>query len=143
MKKQRPHVGVGVIVKNQDGHILLGKRKNAHGDGHWSFPGGHLEFGETPEACAHREVLEETGLLLTQTHPLTFTNDYFESIDKHYVTLFIIGITTGIPENKEPHKCEFWEWFSWSSMPHPLFLPIEHLIEKSTREPHLIERILA
>ena len=33
----RPKVGVGVIVR-KDGKILLGKRRNAHGDGTWSFP---------------------------------------------------------------------------------------------------------
>ena len=142
METQRPRIGVGVLVKNPDGHILLGKRKNAHGDGHWSFPGGHLEFGETPELCAKREVLEETGLMLDKTEPLTFTNDHFEALEKHYVTLFIVATTTGTPENKEPHKCESWHWFPWHEMPRPLFLPIEHLIEKSAQEPHLLEYIL-
>jgi 8-oxo-dGTP diphosphatase len=42
---KRPKVGVGVIIK-KDGKVLMGKRKNAHGDGTWSFTGGHLEFGE-------------------------------------------------------------------------------------------------
>lgn len=43
---ERPKVGVGVLIV--DGNkILLGKRKNAHGDGCWAPPGGHLEFGES------------------------------------------------------------------------------------------------
>ncbi len=51
-------VGIGVIVY-QDNNVLLGKRKNSHGHGQWALPGGHLEFGETPEQCTIREVKQE------------------------------------------------------------------------------------
>ena len=60
MKTKRiPRIGVGVIAENSDGLMLLGKRKNAHGEGDWEPPGGHLEFGETPIECAIRELKEE------------------------------------------------------------------------------------
>lgn len=39
--------------------ILLIKHINS---GHWSFPKGHVEAGETEVETAHREVLEETGI---------------------------------------------------------------------------------
>lgn len=39
--KNRPKVGLGVFIM-KDGKVLLGKRKNAHGDDDWCFPGGHL-----------------------------------------------------------------------------------------------------
>ncbi|HNA62172.1 MAG TPA: NUDIX domain-containing protein [Rhabdochlamydiaceae bacterium] len=56
-----PRIGVGCVVE-RDGMVLLGQRKGAHAEGFWAFPGGHLEFGETVEACARRELVEETGL---------------------------------------------------------------------------------
>ena len=58
MESKCPKVGVGVAVV-KDGKVLLGKRKNAHGEGTWSFPGGHLEYKESWEDCAIRETLEE------------------------------------------------------------------------------------
>ena len=61
MNDQKPKVGLGVCIV-KDNKVLLGKRKGSHGAGTWSFPGGHLEFQETWEKCAKREVLEETGL---------------------------------------------------------------------------------
>ncbi|MGL4775402.1 MAG: nucleotide triphosphate diphosphatase NUDT15, partial [Aeromonas veronii] len=56
-----PRVGVGVILTNAQGQVLLGKRKGSHAP-YWSIPGGHLELGESFESAAIREVAEETGL---------------------------------------------------------------------------------
>ncbi|HBE88536.1 MAG TPA: NUDIX hydrolase [Elusimicrobia bacterium] len=50
----------GVILK--DGRLLLIKMRNLSGEEVWTFPKGHLEGGETPEAAALREVKEEAGL---------------------------------------------------------------------------------
>jgi len=129
METNRPKVGVGVIIR-KDNKVLLGKRKNSHGDGTWSFPGGHLEFGETPEECAKRETLEETGLVLNEFIKGDYTNDIFVKEDKHYITLFMItDLKEGEPEIKEPEKCEEWQWFEWSKLPENLFLPIQNLLK--------------
>jgi len=53
--------GVGALVE-RDGRLLLGRRLAPHGYGTWSCPGGKPEAGETPLACAERELYEETGL---------------------------------------------------------------------------------
>lgn len=129
--RKRPHVGVAVIVV-RDGLVLLGKRKNAHGAGTWQFPGGHLEYGESIEACARRELFEETGLSIVNLHMGPFTNDFFKDEQKHYVTLFVIADqTTGQARVKEPDKCHCWDWFQWSKMPTPYFLPIVNLIRQN------------
>lgn len=127
--KKKSLVGVGVVV-TKDGKVLLGKRKGAHGLGDWSFAGGHLEFKESVEECAKRELEEETGLKAQSLKLGPWTEDVIEN-DKHYVTLFVfINNFTGEPKRLEPHKCEGWEWFSWNELPSPLFLPIRSLIAK-------------
>jgi mutator protein MutT len=128
--EKRPYIGVAVIVV-REGRVLLGKRKNAHGAGSWQFPGGHLEYGEAIEACARRELFEETGLSIGNLRLGPYTNDIFEEENKHYVTLFVIADqTSGEARVKEPHKCECWAWFRWSEMPEPHFLPIVNLLKQ-------------
>ena len=109
----------------------MGKRQGSHGEGTWSFPGGHLEAGESVIACARRELFEEAGIAvpLSSFRKLTFTNDIFRSEGKHYVTLYVEADAwhgMPAPEIREPEKCAGWAWFE--SPPSPLFLPIQNLI---------------
>jgi mutator protein MutT len=60
---QRPIVGVGAVVL-MEGNVVLIKRRFEPLAGQWSLPGGALEVGETLEAGAAREILEETGLVV-------------------------------------------------------------------------------
>lgn len=57
----RPLVGVGVVVI-EGGEMLLIRRGGEIRTDYWAVPGGKPRFGERLEACAVREVKEETGL---------------------------------------------------------------------------------
>jgi 8-oxo-dGTP diphosphatase len=60
---ERPIVGVGAVIVDA-GAVVLIKRRYEPLAGQWSLPGGMLELGETLEAGAAREMLEETGLVV-------------------------------------------------------------------------------
>jgi ADP-ribose pyrophosphatase YjhB (NUDIX family)/RimJ/RimL family protein N-acetyltransferase len=126
-----PRVGLGVLIFNAHNQILLGKRKNSHGASTWAPPGGHLEFEETFEECATREVLEETGLRIEELVFVAITNDTFKEDGKHYVSVFMRAelTTDQMIKNLEPHKNEEWRWFSLEDMPEPLFLPLAQLLD--------------
>jgi 8-oxo-dGTP diphosphatase len=123
-----PKVGFGVYILKGN-KVLLGKRKNSHGAGEWCFAGGHLEFNETWEECAEREIAEEIGINVKNVHfSGVVTNDFFKEEDKHYITLYMIcDYDTGDVKVLEPEKSECWEWFSWDNLPEPLFIPIQNL----------------
>jgi 8-oxo-dGTP diphosphatase len=133
--EKRPLVGVAVIIV-RDGKLLLGKRKQSHGSGTWQFPGGHLEYEESIEACARREVSEETGLQIKNIQLGPYTNDIFKQDGKHYITIYVMAdYAAGDVTVKEPDKCEKWRWFEWENLPEPVFLPIRNLKKLNLKWP--------
>ena len=126
-------VGVGCWIKNPMGQFLFGQRLSKHGNGTWAPPGGHLEFGETPEQCAARELYEETGILLIpdQFRVVGVTNDIF-SDDKHYVTIHCRVKLNFLPNPviREPDKCAGCYWININKLPDNLFLPAQNLLKQ-------------
>lgn len=130
MDLDRPKVGVGVLlIKNNQ--VLLAKRKASHGIGEWALPGGHLEYNESFEDCALRELAEETGTKLKVKRPsfMCVTN-LRRYMPKHYVDIGMLAEwISGEAENTEPDKKEQWQWFSLDKLPSPLFGCEDNYIE--------------
>jgi putative (di)nucleoside polyphosphate hydrolase len=58
LRKYRP--GVGIILVNQNGAILIARRNDIPGAA-WQMPHGRIEHNETPKQAAFRELKEEIG----------------------------------------------------------------------------------
>jgi len=70
---ERVLIGVGAVIEDEMGRILLVKHKTERGgfwQGKWICPGGELELGETIEEGIKREVKEETQLEINLLKPL-------------------------------------------------------------------------
>ena len=125
-----PRVGIAVIVVRND-LVLLGQRKGAYAVGEWAFPGGKLELNETWEACAKRELAEETGLHVQMaSEPVGMSNDIWSG-QRHYVTIYMVGLSKqGEAKVTEPDKCTAWGWFPPENLPKPLFLPLRNFLKQ-------------
>lgn len=130
----RPLIGVGVLVWREQ-RLLLGKRIHSAQEVCWQFPGGHLEPGESVTDCAYREVLEETGLQVTQFRHLGFTDHTFTVGQQEYITLLVSCVCqSGEAQVLEPDKCELWQWFDYQHLPAPLFQPITLFLSQQLNE---------
>jgi len=86
----RPIVGIGVVVL-KPGAVLLVRRGKPPNMGAWSLPGGAQEVGETAEAAARRELMEETGVtvgpLTLAANVDTIRRDAAGRVQYHYTII--------------------------------------------------------
>lgn len=117
---QQIKVGLGVMVI-KDSKVLVGKRKGAHGDGEYAWPGGHLEYMESIVEAAKREVREETGMEVKNVRFLRLLNlKYYKP--RHYIDIGIVADwKSGKPKVLEPDRIESWAWYDMDKLPQPLF----------------------
>lgn len=107
-------VGVGVVIMDKKGRILLIKRSKTvrNEPGTWVIPGGEVEYGETIYKAVMREAKEEVGVKVKPIKQLG-TADHLMKKDKHHwvSTIVFCKIVSGKPKNMELKKCEKVEWF--------------------------------
>ena len=119
----RPHVGIGVLLVNPEGKVLIGKREGSHAP-FWSIPGGYLEAGESFETAAIREVKEETGLDIANPTVLCVTNNLqtHKAEGLHVISVCLLTMAfSGNLAVMEPDKCSGWQWCDPINLPEPHF----------------------
>ena len=85
-----PKLGVSACIW-REGKVLLAQRAKPP-VGIWAFPGGHVEAGETTEAAAHRELMEETGMTARFSQLLdVIRRDASGLVTVHYVIACYLG----------------------------------------------------
>jgi len=129
-------VGFGVMMINEEGKVLLGKR---HEDPNkadsefrlsncWTMPGGKLKYGENFEQGAKREVLEETGIELINSNVICLNCDLNEHA--HFITIGLFSKNfKGNPQVLEPDEITEWAWFNLDNLPENLYFPSEKILE--------------
>jgi mutator protein MutT len=117
MKRGKDYIGVavGIAVFNDEGKIFITKRgqKANNERGKWEIPGGGVEFGETREAAAKREIKEENDIDVDVIEALQTTDHLLPDECQHWVTTtYICKHVGGVPKTMEPDKCEAIGWFT-------------------------------
>lgn len=131
------YVGVGIgVMLLRDRKVLLGKRhpnpekasSELEGAGTWTMPGGKLEFGETFEEGARRELKEETDILAHRLEVVSISNDMVQ--DAHFVTIgMVCREFSGEYKVMEPDEITEWRWFGLADLPNPLYFPTHRILK--------------
>lgn len=105
------HIVNGLLIK--DDPILLVHRVPTRSSypGTWSFPGGHVEIGETLEQALCREMIEETGAHPTAWRRLT---DYRDDSNRATFHFFVVDRWQGRPRTLGQEHSEL-RWVSLGS----------------------------
>lgn len=120
-------VPVAGCLIEQGGNLLLIRRKSPPHAGEWSLPVGFLQFGETAEHAAAREVEEETGLRVVATSLLGTYSEVFNEERSHLVLIFRSRILGGVL--KAGDDAGEAAWFSEHYLPPIAFASAQHAIE--------------
>lgn len=141
-KPKKMGAGFGVMVL-RDGKVLLGQRhvdpakadSLMNGEGTWTMPGGKLDFGESFEGGAVRELREETGIVIQESdlEVISLSNDIVPTA--HFVTIGLLCKCVPVSDMygqesqvMEPDEITQWKWFTLDNLPTPLFKPSEKVL---------------
>ncbi|MCF6368633.1 NUDIX domain-containing protein [Rhizobium halophilum] len=116
-----PGVGTGLVIRRQDGMVLLYRRLNAPEAGYWNIVGGKVDALEASDEAARREAEEETGLRIGRVDFLCVTEEIIRADRQHWVSLiYVTDDFLGEPQLVEPHKLSDFGWFPPEALPEPL-----------------------
>lgn len=130
MKRPVTEIAVFVVDDSLPDHVVLGRRKDLLGGGLYQVPCGEIEFGETWEEAAYREVLESTAMHVHNIAVCSIVDTVEHGAGYHSVTVFMRGVVDAshatLPQPVQPDRCDSWHWRPWQELPTPseLFWPL-------------------
>jgi 8-oxo-dGTP diphosphatase len=139
-------VGCGVMLL-RDNKLLLGKRhedpqkadSELHLESTWTMPGGKIEYGESFEDAAKREVFEETGITVNRIKVICVNNDKNEHAQ--FVTIGLLAEEfTGEAKVMEPDEITEWNWFDLNELPTPLYFPSKKILNNYSKSEFYIPK---
>ncbi len=110
--KAKEEKSCGAVIWRMNGGVreyLLAR----HNGGHWSFPKGHVEQGETEVQTAQREIREETGLLSEIDTGFRHVVTYYPKHNVIKDVVFFLATITGGVEHAQEEEIADIRWFTF------------------------------
>ncbi len=110
MMKREKSCGALVVRKNGESYDLVLLRHRF--GGHWSFPKGHVEEGESERQTALREVHEETGLSIRLYDGFRESVEYFPKPGVKKQVVYFLGEALGDELVRQEEEISELKWAS-------------------------------
>ncbi len=110
-----PLVGVGAVIHDMEGRVLLIKRRFEPNKGRWSLPGGLVETGETLAEAVKREVREELGVEIEIGELFQVSEELIKDADgkTHFHFVLVDFLASLKPEGATINLNDESESFGW------------------------------
>ncbi len=112
MKYRNPLLTVDIIIEYKEGIVLIERKNTPLG---WAIPGGFVDYGETLEASALREAMEETSLQVNLKEQFHSYSNPERDPRHHSVSTVFIG--TGVGELKAADDAKDAKVFKLENLP--------------------------
>ncbi len=132
-----PLATVGALIFHPDNDDVLMIHTHKW-SGLWGIPGGKTKFGETSEAALRREILEETGLEITEirfvlVQDCIHSKEFYK--DAHFVLLNYTCRCTGAADVRLNEEAQEFRWVSpAAALKLPLNQPTRILLEAVSKQ---------
>ncbi len=123
---RNPAVGVAVVVLDEQGRVLLGRRSAGGNVGEWCIPCGYVEWGEDIREAARREFAEETGLDV-EIGDVCAVHSNFHNAASLTVGVWFYGTVVG-GRVQASDDLDRVGWFAPEAPPEPLAFPTDRLV---------------
>lgn len=117
-----------MVVLDEQGRVLLGRRSAGGNMGEWCIPCGYVEWGEDIREAARREFAEETGLDV-EIGEVCAVHSNFHNVASLTVGVWFYGTITG-GEARASDDLDRIDWFPPSAPPERLAFPTDRLVLK-------------
>ena len=113
-----PGIGVGAVILDDQGRILLVLRKRHPEANTWSIPGGKVELFEHLEDAVIREIGEEVGVHIQVERLLCTAETIDRDLGEHWISaIYMSSIVEGTPSNREPDALSDLQWYALEHLP--------------------------
>lgn len=128
-------IGAGVVLMAPSGKVLLLLRSAAEKNygGHWGLPGGKADDGETPEECAARECLEETGIAAA-VGPGQLENLGTVTTPNGFEFTTFLARCAGETDATLDGEHDDWAWTDPAQLPEKIHPGVKETLEKLVRQ---------